>query len=163
MSGGRVGTRIELWLPATAASLGAGEEITSNIASIGRTTGRLLLVEDEHEIACALAGTLVSAGFEVVAVACARDGLARLHDREPYDAVLANDAMPDMACLDFMSEAVAKAPNLPLLMMIGADVDETGLAGVGRHITLLRKPIVRPELLFAVREAISDTRCLLAA
>ena len=80
LSGGAVGTRVELWLPAVPVDLLARDEAQFNLATIGRGTGRLLLVEDEPDVAAALSATLVSGGFEVVTVNSAADGLLRLRD-----------------------------------------------------------------------------------
>ena len=158
-----VGTRVELWLPAATATSGAGEEINFNLASLGRTTGRILLVEDEHDVATALADTLVSGGFEVVAVSTGRDGLARLKDRDPYDAVLTDYAMPDMTGAEFLTLVAARRSWLPMLMISGYDLIAADLPEVLRSIPLLRKPIRRPELLAAVRDAIAETRSIQAA
>ncbi len=163
LSGGAVGTRIELWLPAVSAATAAGDEINSNLASLGRITGRILLVEDEHDVSLALAGALVSGGFEVVAVTNGRDGLARLGDRDPYDAVLTDYAMPDMTGSDFLARVAARAPALPMLMISGSDLDVATLPGGGEALTLLRKPIRRPDLLGALREAIAANKTALAA
>ena len=162
LSGGAVGTRIELWLPAASNASLAGEEINHNLATIGRTTGRILLVEDQHDVSLALASALVSGGFEVVAVASGRDGLARLSDRDPYDAVLTDYTMPDMTGLEFLTLVAARAPKLPMIMLTGSDVAVPALPGAG-PVLLLQKPIRRPELLAALRESIAATATALAA
>ncbi len=124
LSGGAVGTRVELWLP-SAAGLGAtGDEISVNLASLGRPTGRILLVEDEHDGPVPLAAILVTGGFEVVAVTNGRNGLARLRDRDPYDAVLSDDAISDMAGADFLAQASLQAPDVPMLMISGIDAGQ---------------------------------------
>ena len=64
----------------------------------------------------ALAGALVSGGFEVVAVGTGRDGLARLGDRDPYDAVLTDYVMPDMTGVEFLVRVAARPSWLPMLM-----------------------------------------------
>ncbi len=163
LSGGAVGTRVELWLPAASAAHAAGEEINSNLASIGRTTGRVLLVEDEHDVSLALSAALVSGGFEVVPVINGRDGLARLGDRDPYDAVLSDYAMPDMTGTDFFKAAARIAPALPMLMISGSDVDEATLRTAARPIRLLRKPMRRPDLLAALRDVIAEVKLERAA
>ena len=163
LPGGEVGTRIELWLPAASVTAGAGEHINSNIASIGRTTGRVLLVEDEPDVASALAASLVSGGFEVIAVTNGKDGLARLDDRERYDALISDYEMPDMTGLKFLLQADRHVQDTPMLIISGSDVDEEQLQGLTHPVLLLRKPIQRGELLAAVRGAISERKTPLAA
>ena len=155
MSGGAVGTRVELWLPAAAGPGTAGDEISANLASIGRPTGRILLVEDGSDTQVPLAAVLVGAGFEVVAVTTGWEGLARLGDRDPYDAVLSDDAMPDMTGADFMARTAARTAALPMLMVSGSDPAEAVRRSPHR---VLCKPVRRPDLLAAVREAIADAR-----
>ena len=158
LSGGAVGTRVELWLPAAAGNGAMGDEISANLASLGRPTGRVLLVEDEHDAPVPLAAVLVSGGFEVVAVTNGADGLARLGDREPYDAVLSDDAMSDMAGADFLARVAVQAPNLPMLMISGIATRQAAPPAPAKPVRRLRRPVRPAELLDALRDAIAETR-----
>ncbi len=159
LSGGAVGTRVEVWLPAAAAGTAlAGDEVSANLASIGRPTGRILLVEDEHDVPVALAAVLVGGGFEVVAVTTGRDGLARLADRDPYDAVLSDDAMSDMTGAEFLARVAATKSSLPMLMIGGAKLGAPASSVFGQPVRILRRPVSRFELLDALRDAISEAR-----
>ena len=150
------GTTVELWLPALPPDMPADDEVDVNVATIGRRTGRLLLVEDEHDVLVALSAILVRGGFEVVSVNNGAEGLMRLHDREPFDAVLTDHAMPDMTGAEFLARAAADMPGLPMLMLSGGEVDDAGLAALPQAVRLLRKPVRRMGLLNAVREAIGE-------
>ena len=158
LSGGAVGTRVELWLPAAAGTALPGDEISRNLASIGHPTGRVLLVEDENDAAVPLAAALVSSGFEVVAVTNGQDGLARLGDRDPYDAVLSDDAMPDMTGADFLARAMARAPHVPRLAINAADAHAAVLSTVADRVLL--RPVSRMDLVGALRDAINAARPL---
>ena len=127
-----------------------------NYATIGRRTGRILLVEDEHDVLITLSTILVSGGFEVVSVLSGADGLIRLHDREPFDAILTDHHMPDMTGAEFLSGAAAHMPDIPMLMLSGGSMDDGALVKLPRPVRLLRKPIRRMALLDAVREAIGE-------
>ncbi|WP_158742126.1 ATP-binding protein [Acidisphaera sp. L21] len=163
LNGGRVGTRVELWLPAATAGMLVGEERDFNLATIGQGTGRVLLVEDEQDVSAALAAVMVSAGFEVVAVTNATDGMARLHDRDPYDAILADYALPDMPGPHFLACAAAQVPGLPMLLLSGYELDDATVLSLPPLTKLLRKPARRLALLNALREAIGESRATILA
>ncbi len=154
------GTTVELWLPGMAPETSADEEVDVNYATIGQRTGRVLLVEDEHDVLVALSAILISGGFEVVGVNNGGEGLMRLHDRMPYDAVLTDQSMPDMAGAEFLRRVAAEMPGLPMLILTGGEVSEAAMTTLPPAVRLLRKPIRRMGLLNAVREAIGENNRL---
>ena len=149
------GTSVQIWLPANQETR-SDDEIEVNYATIGRRTGRILLVEDEHDVLVSLSTILVSGGFEVVSVLSGADGLIRLHDREPFHAVLTDHHMPDMTGAEFLAGVASQMPDMPMLMLSGGSVDDTALGKLPRPVRLLRKPINRMGLLNAVREVIGE-------
>ncbi len=157
------GTTVELWLPAAAPETPAEEEVEFNYATIGRRTGRVLLVEDKQDVLVALSAILISGGFEVVSVNNGAEGLMRLHDREPFDAVLTDHVMPDMDGVEFLSRVAAEIPGLPMLILSGSEVNEAACATLPHNLWQLRKPIRRMGLLNAVREAIGERNRLLVS
>ncbi len=163
LKGGAVGTRVELWLPAATANILVTDERDFNLATIGRGTGRVLLVEDERDVSIALAAVLVSGGFEVVTVNTAKDGLMRLQDRDPYDAIVVDYSLPDMTGTAFMKQADRSGLGLPMLMLSGFELDDVPMPQTLRPVCVLRKPVRRSALLNAVREAIGESRASLAA
>ena len=163
LKGGAVGTRVELWLPAASSDMQAADERDFNLATIGRGTGRVLMVEDERDVSVTLAAVLVSSGFEVVTVNTAKDGLMRLRDRVSYDAVIADYSLPDMTGVVFLAHAGSIAPRLPMVMLSGYDLDDATLPDLAQPVCLLRKPVRRSALLDVLREAIGESRASLAA
>ena len=163
LKGGTVGTRVELWLPAATRDLAAAEERDVNLATIGRGTGRVLLVEDERDVSVALATVMVSGGFEVVTVNTASDGLLRLRDRDPYDAIVADSSLSDMAAPDFLTCVAALAPRLPLLLLTDYDPHDGAHPALANATHLLRRPVGKRALLHALRETIGERRIVLAA
>ncbi len=155
------GTSVQIWLPAADKDMRLDDEIEVNYATIGRRTGRILLVEDEHDVLVSLSTILVSGGFEVVSVLSGADGLIRLHDREPFDAVLTDYHMPDMTGAEFLAGVASHMPDIPMLMLSGGSVDDLALTKLPRPVRLLRKPIRRMGLLNAVREVIGENTPLL--
>ncbi len=163
LKGGAVGTRVELWLPAATANILITDERECNLATIGRGTGRVLLVEDERDVSIALAAVLVGGGFEVVTVNTAKDGLMRLHDRDPYDAIVTDYSLPDMVGTAFMAHAESIVPGLPMLMLSGFELGDVPVPQTARPIKMLQKPVRRSALLNAVRESIGESRSSIAA
>ena len=160
-SHGKPGTTVEVWLPAKPAETSADDEAQRNYATIGRRTGRILLIEDQPDVLVTLSTILASGGFEVVSVNSGSEGLIRLHDRAPCDAVVTDQVMRDMTGAEFVTRAAIDVPALPMLILSGGQFDEVALATLPPCVRLLHKPIGRLELLKAVREAIGDRRSLL--
>ena len=160
-NGDQPGTTVELWLPAVAPETPTDDEGEVNYATIGRRTGRILLVEDEHDVLVALSAILISGGFEVVSVNNGAEALTRLHDRKPFDAVVTDHSMPDLSGTEFLMKAAADMPGLPMLLLSGGEISDAALAALPPSVRLLRKPIRRMGLLNAVREAIGEHSRLL--
>ena len=154
------GTSVQIWLPANQETR-SDDEIEVNYATIGRRTGRILLVEDDHDVLVSLSTILVSGGFEVVSVLSGADGLLRMHDREPFDAVVTDYDMPDMTGAEFLASVATHMPTIPMLMLSGGSVDDVALGKLPRPVRLLQKPINRMGLLNAVREVIGEHTSLL--
>jgi two-component system response regulator QseB len=90
------------------------------MGGIGSTTAdsprRLLLVEDDTELADVLAGALGDEGYHVD---MARDGHAGLHLglTRPYDVVVIDRMLPALDGLDLLVRLRAKAVRVPALML----------------------------------------------
>ncbi|MBF0180893.1 MAG: response regulator transcription factor [Magnetococcales bacterium] len=81
---------------------------------------RLLLVEDDAELAASLAGGLSRAGF---AVDRADDGIEAeyLGDEEPYDVVVLDLGLPGRPGLEVLRNWRKKGNNLPVLILTAWD------------------------------------------
>ncbi|MBF0294350.1 MAG: response regulator transcription factor [Magnetococcales bacterium] len=81
---------------------------------------RLLLVEDDADLAASLAGGLSRAGF---AVDRAQDGIEAeyLGDEEPYDVVVLDLGLPGRPGLEVLRNWRRKGNNLPVLILTAWD------------------------------------------
>ncbi|HEX9148193.1 MAG TPA: ATP-binding protein, partial [Thermoanaerobaculia bacterium] len=107
------GTTVSILLPA--ATL---ESPKAAPAAMVRHPRRVLLVEDEPEVAAGIAALLESDGMEVRSVACGRDAAPAARSFEP-DAVILDVALPDMSGIDVFAELRLSWPKLPVLFSSG--------------------------------------------
>ncbi len=126
-----------------------------------KTTGSILLVDDETKIREALARALREEDHEVVATGCPREA-QRLLARSPFDVLLVDNLMPELTGLDLIRELVAaSAPNERpqiLLMTAHATVESAIEAMKLGALDYLQKPFEIDELLVVVNRAIDHHR-----
>jgi DNA-binding response OmpR family regulator len=110
---------------------------------------RILVVEDEAEIAGYLRRGLVYAGYSVEIVTSGSDALAAARERPP-DLVILDLGLPDIDGLDVASRLRA-GPPLPILMLTARDAIADRVAGLeGGADDYLTKPFAFEELLARV-------------
>src|SRR5215211_7391797 len=126
-----------------------------------KTTGSILLVDDETKIREALAKALREEGHEVVATGCPRD-VPGLLSRGSFDVLLVDNLMPELTGLDLIRELVATtpAPERPqiLLMTAHATVESAIEAMKLGALDYLQKPFEIDELLVVVNRALDHQR-----
>src|SRR6188768_2350278 len=126
-----------------------------------KTTGSILLVDDEAKIRDALAKALREEGHEVVASNDPREA-QRLLSRGSFDVLLVDNLMPDLTGIDLIRELVATSaagdrPQI-LLMTAHATVESAIEAMKLGALDYLQKPFEIDELLVVVRRAIDHQR-----
>lgn len=77
---------------------------------------RLLLVEDEDDVALVVQKTLERAGYSVARCRLASEAMAHLK-AEPFDLILLDHYLPDMAGLDFLAALEKEHIRTPALMV----------------------------------------------
>src|SRR3954470_22993543 len=126
-----------------------------------KTTGTILLVDDEAKIRNALAQALREDGHEVVAVGNPREA-QRLLGKGTFDVLLIDNLMPELTGLDLIRELVATAPleERPqiLLMTAHATVESAIEAMKLGALDYLQKPFEIDELLVVVNRALDHQR-----
>jgi two-component system, NtrC family, sensor kinase len=118
-------------------------------ASEAQMHARILLVEDNPQVADVTAQMLNSMGFQVETADRARKALDRLDAAsDSVDLLLTDVVMPDgMNGLELATRARAKFPTLPIILISGYnDV----VAANGAAFPVLRKPVPYDELYRAV-------------
>lgn len=116
--------------------------------------GRILLVEDDHEMRSLISDSLSSEGFEVTQAEDGEAAAAKIA-REDVDLVITDIGLPGMSGLEFLSVIRAKRPGLPVIV-VTAFGDRSALVPAGEMEVgrLISKPFKTQELIAAVREAL---------
>ena len=146
------GTTVELFFPAC---LKSDQEVPpARPSAPQRFSARVLLVEDNRELAEASVAVLESAGLHVEHVASADAALPLLETRgASFDVVLSDIAMPgEIDGLGLAYRLRASMPALPVILMTGftAQVHQATAAG----LRVLAKPCEPEELLSTLREVL---------
>ena len=126
-----------------------------------KTTGTILLVDDETKIRNLLAQALREEGHEVVAVGNPREA-QRLLTRGSFDVLVLDNLMPELTGLDLIRELVATVPveERPqiLLMTAHATIESAIEAMKLGALDYLQKPFEIDELLVVVNRALDHQR-----
>ena len=162
LEAGHGGASFRLSLPiADADSEAEAHETLSTEA--GTSVTRLLLVDDEAEIADLQRQFLESEGYEVVVAESGAIALEMLAEAR-FDAVISDLRMPDIDGAALWRALGERWPQLrPRLLFVTGDSLSTGAAEFFAQAGCpsLLKPFTKGELLAAVRRLLSDARGLL--
>ncbi|MBV9198517.1 MAG: response regulator, partial [Alphaproteobacteria bacterium] len=152
------GTSIELYLPRSH-NIPSRERhlIDLNMARPAKSThGRVLLVEDDEEVAALVSEMLGQLGYEVTHAASGTAALGALADGRPVDVIFSDIMMPGgMNGVELAREIRTRRGDIPVLLTSGysgAAVHEAALDG----IQILSKPYHIDELAAALGAARSD-------
>jgi DNA-binding response OmpR family regulator len=117
-------------------------------------TGSILIVEDDRELAAAMADALRVAGMARAVVVCdGVEALTWLHSEGRPAAVLLDLGLPRAHGYEiwrYMRED-EDLKHVPTIVVTGAEVDPTSFQGVA---DILRKPVQLERLLAAVRRVL---------
>ena len=114
---------------------------------------RILIVEDEPTVRNLLCAVLGSA-YDCQAVRSAEEGL-KLLSTGAFDAAITDVKLPGMGGAEFLRRARELAPRLPVIVVTGADSDESKFLEAGAFGYLL-KPFRVREVEEMVRRAVGD-------
>ncbi|HVI51883.1 MAG TPA: PAS domain S-box protein [Candidatus Sulfotelmatobacter sp.] len=124
-------------------------------------SGRVLLVDDDSDFGEMLLSALERGGFEVSPCSDPLDALAGIHEYvEFWDAVVADQTMPNMTGLELIREIKRVRPDLPCILCTGYaidNLDETHLREAG-VLTLLRKPLDIDQLISTLAQVMPSAR-----
>ena len=121
---------------------------------------RILLVEDDAELASALSRVLSDEQYEVVVLARGDQGLATAQ-AQPFDIVLTDLRLPGLNGLELVRQLHAHRPRLPIILMTAHGTTETAIEAtkLGAYDYLL-KPFEMEELLDLVSKAVESSRLM---
>ena len=120
--------------------------------------GRILVVEDEAEIAQMVAEILGRDGHEVILAGSGREALARL-EGAPVDLIISDLRMPDLDGPGLHGELTARSPALARrVVFVTGDVltPETGSFLSGTALPVLEKPLDPYDLRLKVRDYLAE-------
>ena len=114
---------------------------------------KILVVEDEPEIAGFIRRGLIYKGYNVAVVHSGEEALTSARDRPP-DLVLLDLMLPDMDGIDICRKLRA-ADDVPIIMLTARDTTEQKIAGLDAGADdYVTKPFSFDELLARVRSAL---------
>jgi signal transduction histidine kinase/ActR/RegA family two-component response regulator len=152
------GTSIELYLPRSLVSPAKQRHLVdlNKARSKKSNAGRVLLVEDDDEVAALVAEMLGQLGYDITRVASAAAALGALADGRSVDLVFSDIMMPGgMNGVDLAHEIRRRRSDVPVLLTSGyaeAAIHEAEAAG----IQILEKPYQIEELAAALDAARSS-------
>ena len=122
---------------------------------VAQSTGAVLVVDDDAGIRATLRLLLEHLGYEVHSASGGAEALALLDvHRADLVAVLLDLTMPGLSGRDTLSAMVARAPDLPIVLMSG--FSEMDFANAPGAAAFLQKPYGVDELERALRAAIAS-------
>ncbi len=112
--------------------------------------GRVLVVDDERDVAAVLRMWLDRNGFETDVAYRPNEAVAKFQ-QESYDAVLIDVMMLEMDGYALYSKMLEINPNIKACFMTGYDVPYLGILKQGQFysqdISIIRKPVSPDELI----------------
>jgi len=119
------------------------------------TRGKVLLVEDHPDLQRALQRLVTNLGYTVRAVSSAEEADQWLAN-ERFDVCLLDIQLPRMSGVEFLDWALARDPEMAVIMLTGVDVSETAIACLEHGArTYLVKPVDQDFLRLALQDALA--------
>jgi len=119
--------------------------------------GKLLIVDDEEDLAQALKDYFEMKGFAVTVIVKGEEALAWLKQESPEVVLLDVLLKGKMNGIDVLRQIRAESPRLKIIMLTGSDIKtyekEAGDLGVSRYI---RKPITVSRLYENIKEVLAE-------
>jgi CheY-like chemotaxis protein len=130
----------------------------AQLADLPKGDERILLVDDEKQLADILQRMLIELGYHVRSETDSRQALQRIQEQpEQYDLVIADHTMPHLTGLRLAEELRSVRRDIPIVLCTGLKdhslEEEAQRLGVSK---LLSKPISRDRLARVIREVLDD-------
>jgi two-component system cell cycle sensor histidine kinase/response regulator CckA len=142
----RMGTTVHLYLPA------AEERPTHAADRAGTPVGRVLIVEDQPEVAQLVRRLIEPAGYEITVATDALMAVTQVAAGAHPDLLITDVVMPSMTGPELASALRTHHPDLPVLYMSGYTAASLGpQLHLDANSMLVEKPFTRSTLLGAIR------------
>jgi PAS domain S-box-containing protein len=125
---------------------------------VPRGRERVLLVEDEPEVAAMASTTLGNLGYQVLAFTDSLEALTVFSQApQAFDLVLTDQTMPRLSGTELAQRISALRPELPIILCSGNSemVTPEQIRSLGIR-QFLKKPIMRQELALALRRVLEE-------
>lgn len=133
------GTTVHLYIPRSSKPLPSTADQTPARPATTKTSGRVLLVEDDHDVAQVVAGMFETLGWAPTRVADGPSAIARLESKTPFDLMFSDMVMPGgVGGLDLAREAARLRPGLKVILTTG--FSEAAAAAAAEGMRVLPKP-----------------------
>ncbi len=121
-------------------------------------SGRVLIIDDEHEIRESLQTLLELEGYSVTTACNGADGLEQAAN-EPHDLVLLDYALPDMNGMEVLRELQERDCQLAVIMITAYGTVENAVSAIRcGAVNFIQKPWDNDKLLADVQSAIATRR-----
>ncbi len=151
------GTEVTIYVPASEARPRDIGMAAAGGGHVGGSQGRVLVVEDDPDIAELATALLEQAGYRTRHVNNAGAALGLLDTGEAFDLVFSDIVMPGgMSGLDLAQALRARHPGLPVLLVTGFSA--AALSPEARGFPIIRKPYDLRELTDAVAKRMQASR-----
>jgi DNA-binding NtrC family response regulator len=152
------GTRFEVYLPAVQDS----EDhvpVATDLSTPARSSGVLLLVEDEEQVRDLAADFIKSAGFTVLTARDGQDAL-QVAERfgEPIRVLVTDIVMPNLRGPELAKRLKLRHSDLRIVYMSGYLDFNTGGSDFLEDMFFLQKPFSRNSLVAKINEALESER-----
>jgi DNA-binding NtrC family response regulator len=128
----------------------------SSIPRVGAP--RVLIVDDEIQMAEMLADGLIDHGYTATAIASSQQAAARL-ESETFDALVTDLRMPKVDGLELLARARRTAPSMPVIVMTAYGAIDSAMESIRQGaFHYLTKPFKLEELLLFLDRAIENVR-----
>ena len=121
----------------------------SPASALTKARARVLVVDDDLDVARITSAFLRKSGFEVLMVSCGDDAIAALQGGSTYDVMVTDYAMNGLNGVDLALQARDMTPRMGIVIVTGYAGAE-GLGGLPADIAVLYKPFNRLHLLLQV-------------
>ncbi|MBW2057246.1 MAG: response regulator [Deltaproteobacteria bacterium] len=124
-------------------------------SGIHKSKARILVVDDEPEIASVLRDLLVFAGFDVETAANGKQAIDLLTTARHFDLMITDMKMPEMDGLELLKMTHQLKKHLPVIILTGCATVDNGIHSLeeGAYDYVL-KPFNTEKLILVVREAL---------
>ncbi|MBI5866877.1 MAG: response regulator [candidate division Zixibacteria bacterium] len=139
-----------------------GQTLTERSKRTERSTGRILIVDDEPRMTASLRALLSEEGHQTEGALSGEEAITRMQ-KTAYDVLVVDVRMPGVDGMDVLRAARAQNPDRPVIMMTAYASLESAVSAINEGAyDYLVKPIDLTEMRLTVRRAVEKHRLNLA-